>query len=131
MRSTVPQPGGTVPLTWARANLGPLVRWTHTTGERTTITDRHGATAVLISTQEHSALQAPRPRRTPQIRGRRDALPCEARTAAHDRAPLAPEGPPRNRTPDDEGTAAAPREPAPRSDAAHDAGRGCGLEPEN
>ncbi|MFC1421271.1 type II toxin-antitoxin system Phd/YefM family antitoxin [Streptacidiphilus cavernicola] len=59
MRCTVPQPGGTVPLTWARANLGPLVRWTHTTGERTTITDRHGATAVLISAGELAKLQGP------------------------------------------------------------------------
>jgi len=59
MRSTEPQPGGTVPLTWARANLGPLVRWTHTTGERTTITDRHGATAVLVSAGELARFQGP------------------------------------------------------------------------
>ena len=57
MRSTVPQPGTTVPLTWARANLGPLSRWTHSTGERTTITERRGATAVLISAKELAELK--------------------------------------------------------------------------
>ena len=57
MRSTAPRPGGVVPLTWARANLGSLIRWTHTTAERTTITERRGASAVLISAQELADLE--------------------------------------------------------------------------
>ena len=72
MRSAVPQPGGTVPLTWARTNLGQLIRWTHTTGEQTTIVERRGATAVLISTAELAELQRAAAHRAP-------ADPCGSR----------------------------------------------------
>jgi prevent-host-death family protein len=49
-------PGGIVPISWARANLGPLIRWTARTHKRTTISDRGRATAILISPQELARL---------------------------------------------------------------------------
>jgi prevent-host-death family protein len=45
-------PTSTASIAEARANLGPLVRWTARTGERLVITDRGRPVAVLVSTQE-------------------------------------------------------------------------------
>ena len=57
MTTVTPHPGGTVSITWARGNLGPLVRWTARTGERTTLTDRSHIVAILVSPKELTALE--------------------------------------------------------------------------
>jgi len=57
MTGTEPQPGGTVPITWVRANLGALIRWTARTRERTVITDHGRPAAVLVSAEELAHLQ--------------------------------------------------------------------------
>jgi prevent-host-death family protein len=57
MRSGAPQPGGTVPITWAQANLGALVRWTARTRERTVITNHGIPAAALISAEELAYLE--------------------------------------------------------------------------
>lgn len=46
-----------MPVSWARANLGALIRWTARTGERTVVTDRGHAVAVLVSAGELACLE--------------------------------------------------------------------------
>ena len=53
----MPRPGGTVPITWVRANLGALIRWTAHTRERTIITDHGRPAAVLVSAEELAYLE--------------------------------------------------------------------------
>ncbi len=53
----MPMPGGVVPIGWASANLGPLVRWTSRTRGRTAITSHGQIAAILISPQELAALE--------------------------------------------------------------------------